>query len=107
MPYVDCPVFIIHGSDDKIVPFEHGQILHDLAPNKFPPYWVEGRGHNDLCEGDFGWSKFYEHKVLTFEKIQIIIRVEYWRFFFFRYAVVRAHCRVYCACKEYKPAGAV
>ena len=73
MPYVDCPVFIIHGSDDKIVPFEHGQILHDLAPNKFPPYWVEGRGHNDLCEGDFGWSKFYEHKVLKFNKILFFV----------------------------------
>jgi abhydrolase domain-containing protein 17 len=26
MANIDCPVFIIHGTRDEIVPFQHGQV---------------------------------------------------------------------------------
>jgi abhydrolase domain-containing protein 17 len=28
---IDCPVFVIHGTRDEVVPFEHGQVGEDDA----------------------------------------------------------------------------
>lgn len=47
---VRCPVYVVHGTQDDIVPFWHGE---DLVRNcrkhcQYPPYWVEGGNHNDL-----------------------------------------------------------
>lgn len=48
-----CPVFIIHGKKDVEVPIEHGMALYANAREecRSEPWWVEGRGHNDICEG--------------------------------------------------------
>lgn len=45
---IQCPAFIVHGQDDNIVPFEHGQRLHDAVPEKMKaePFFVKGMGHN-------------------------------------------------------------
>lgn len=45
---VSCPVFVIHGMDDRIVPKRHGEEICRRAPNAIRPWWVEGCGHNDL-----------------------------------------------------------
>eukprot|EP00930_Biecheleria_cincta_P003508 TRINITY_DN104443_c0_g1_i1.p1 TRINITY_DN104443_c0_g1~~TRINITY_DN104443_c0_g1_i1.p1 ORF type:complete len:287 (-),score=25.49 TRINITY_DN104443_c0_g1_i1:45-905(-) len=48
---VCCPVFVIHGTRDEIVPCWHGQALHDACVKKgtaFQAYVVEGGDHNDL-----------------------------------------------------------
>eukprot|EP00549_Striatella_unipunctata_P009565 CAMPEP_0118707188 /NCGR_PEP_ID=MMETSP0800-20121206/21035_1 /TAXON_ID=210618 ORGANISM="Striatella unipunctata, Strain CCMP2910" /NCGR_SAMPLE_ID=MMETSP0800 /ASSEMBLY_ACC=CAM_ASM_000638 /LENGTH=254 /DNA_ID=CAMNT_0006609927 /DNA_START=161 /DNA_END=922 /DNA_ORIENTATION=+ len=47
---VQCPVFIIHGRVDEVVPFEHGKALYDALPRRYraAPFWVDGMGHNDL-----------------------------------------------------------
>ncbi len=46
--YVHCPVLIIHGTDDNIVPLWHGKKLFEAAnPPKYN-FWVQGAGHNDL-----------------------------------------------------------
>jgi len=45
---VACPVFVIHGNDDRIVPREHGEELCRRAPNSVRPWWAEGCGHNDV-----------------------------------------------------------
>jgi len=44
---IDCPVLIIHGDRDEIVPFEQGQVLFERArpPKSF--YRLHGAGHND------------------------------------------------------------
>merc|ERR1711871_1894249 len=49
---VQAPVFIIHGEEDEEVPVHHGKQLHDLVPEKYkyPPYFVERRGHNDIWD---------------------------------------------------------
>ncbi len=55
---VHCPVLIIHGTDDGIVPFRHGKKLYESAnPPKYN-FWVEGAGHNDVVEiaGDNYWK---------------------------------------------------
>lgn len=48
--HVHCPVYIIHGTKDEIIPFWHAE---DLVRNcrkgcQYPPYMVDGGGHNNL-----------------------------------------------------------
>ena len=45
---IKCPILLIHGVDDEIVPFEHSVQLHESCRVKYPPIWVRGGGHNDL-----------------------------------------------------------
>ncbi len=51
---VSCPVLVMHGVQDDIVPVAHGRRLFAAAlePKRF--LWVEGAGHNDftLVAGD-------------------------------------------------------
>jgi fermentation-respiration switch protein FrsA (DUF1100 family) len=48
MPRVRCPVLVVHGERDEIIPFEQGRKLYDAAPE--PKQWrlIKGAGHNDL-----------------------------------------------------------
>ena len=45
-----CPVYVIHGSEDTIVPFYHGQTLFQTLPDKCKtvPFWARGAGHNNI-----------------------------------------------------------
>jgi fermentation-respiration switch protein FrsA (DUF1100 family) len=43
----DCPVLVIHGTEDEIIPFWHGQKLYDAAPEPKQHLWIEGGRHND------------------------------------------------------------
>jgi pimeloyl-ACP methyl ester carboxylesterase len=47
---VACPVFIVHGTQDEVVPFWHGQELFLSIPQQWraKPFWVEGAGHNNI-----------------------------------------------------------
>ena len=47
---IRCPVFIIHGTQDEVVPFWHGQSLFLALPQPWraKPFWVEGAGHNNI-----------------------------------------------------------
>jgi fermentation-respiration switch protein FrsA (DUF1100 family) len=49
-PYIACPVFIVHGTQDEVVPFWHGQELFIALPQPWraKPFWVEGAGHNNI-----------------------------------------------------------
>jgi fermentation-respiration switch protein FrsA (DUF1100 family) len=42
-----CPVLVIHGRNDEILPFWHGRKLYDAAPGKKMHLWIEGAEHND------------------------------------------------------------
>ena len=55
---VRCPVLIIHGRDDRVVPFKHGEELYRLAKAPKSHLWVDGVGHNDLIAvaGDLYWG---------------------------------------------------
>jgi pimeloyl-ACP methyl ester carboxylesterase len=46
---VVCPVVIVHGKDDTIVPIDHGMKLQDAVSERFQtkPLWMENTGHND------------------------------------------------------------
>lgn len=45
---VPCPVLIIHGRKDEVIPFWHGERLFELASAPKMSLWVDGAGHNNL-----------------------------------------------------------
>lgn len=45
---VRCPVLVMHGQADQIVPFQHGQKLYEAAPEPKAFLWVAEAGHNDF-----------------------------------------------------------
>ncbi len=45
---VGCPVLVIHGTADEVVPLWHGQRLFEAAREPKRALWVDGAGHNDL-----------------------------------------------------------
>ena len=58
---VTCPVLIMHGTDDRVVPFWHGRELSGLAKKsvsvRFVP--VEGADHGEIASG-IGIDKYLE-----------------------------------------------
>lgn len=48
IPQIQCPVMIIHGDSDDVVPCDHGRALYDALPVhlRAEPLFVKGMGHN-------------------------------------------------------------
>ena len=47
---VECPIVMLHGTLDSIIPYSQGRRLYDIAPN---PKWflsIDGAGHGDFIE---------------------------------------------------------
>ena len=63
---VKCPVLIIHGTDDSVIPHGHGKELFELAnePKRFIP--VDGADHNDLI-----FKMGPEHYLKTIEEFAL------------------------------------
>ena len=55
---VNCPVLVIHGKGDNIIPIRHGERLFEEANKPKTCFWVERAGHNDLAwvGGDSYWD---------------------------------------------------
>lgn len=47
---VECPVFIMHGTTDEVVPHHNGEALWQACKNRAEPFWVIGKGHNNMPE---------------------------------------------------------
>jgi len=62
---VRAPVFIMHGTHDLDVPFEHAQALFSACPPEFAaePWWVKDAGHNDI---EIMHKQMYFARVLEF-----------------------------------------
>ncbi|MEH2128477.1 alpha/beta hydrolase [Nostoc sp.] len=45
---VKCPILVIHGKADNIIPFAHGEKLFKAATSPKLYLWVEEANHNDL-----------------------------------------------------------
>ncbi|MBP0020348.1 MAG: alpha/beta hydrolase [Cyanobacteria bacterium SBLK] len=57
MQKLNVPVLIVHGTEDRTIPFSHGQKLFATASEPKLSYWVEGATHNDLfwiARGNYG-----------------------------------------------------
>ena len=46
---VDCPVLVMHGTDDRVIPFWHGKKLYDAAREPKMHLWIEAGKHNDYA----------------------------------------------------------
>ncbi len=55
---INEPTFVIHGTEDRIVPFVDGQRLFERSPAPKLFYWVDGARHNDIIQymGDEYWQ---------------------------------------------------
>ncbi|CUV05531.1 unnamed protein product [Cryptosporidium hominis] len=60
---VKCPVFVIHGTADTVIPFNHGEMLYKLSPNKYTPWYVNGANH---CNIELNWRDELISKVRQF-----------------------------------------
>jgi len=51
---VKCPVLVMHGQRDDVVPFYHGVRLHKKCPEQYrwPGYFPTRAGHHDIVESD-------------------------------------------------------
>lgn len=47
---VHCPVFIIHGTKDRLISYKQSEMLKGLHPDKITLYGIEGARHNNLPE---------------------------------------------------------
>jgi hypothetical protein len=47
---ITCPVFVMHGTADQVVPCASGKFIHANCVNAVEAFWVPGRGHNDMPE---------------------------------------------------------
>jgi abhydrolase domain-containing protein 17 len=67
MKDIQCPVLVIHGKEDEIVGFWHGERLYQAAGEPKMKYWVESAGHNDLldCAGEQYWETLLKFKALV------------------------------------------
>lgn len=59
---IKCPVLFLHGTEDRTVPFWHGQKLFAAAPEPKRHLWVQGAGHGDVWEvaGEKYWQTIRE-----------------------------------------------
>lgn len=48
LPRVRCPVLVMHGTNDEIIPLWHGEKLFAIANEPKRSLWVGGAGHNNL-----------------------------------------------------------
>lgn len=48
LKYVECPIHIIHGTNDKLIPFKSSVKLSKIKPNLTRLYAVIGGGHKNL-----------------------------------------------------------
>jgi fermentation-respiration switch protein FrsA (DUF1100 family) len=49
---ISCPLLVIHGEADGVIPIWHGRKLYDLAPVPKQCWWVPHAGHNDIVTTD-------------------------------------------------------
>jgi abhydrolase domain-containing protein 17 len=49
---ITCPLLVMHGENDTIIPVWHGKKLYDLATVPKRCWWVPGADHNDILWTD-------------------------------------------------------
>ncbi|MCB9316771.1 MAG: alpha/beta fold hydrolase [Lewinellaceae bacterium] len=45
---VQCPVYILAGKKDRLIPYRQSEMLQALAPENIHLFGIEGAGHNNL-----------------------------------------------------------
>jgi pimeloyl-ACP methyl ester carboxylesterase len=55
-----CPIHIIHGNKDRLIPFNQSLKLRDLYPDKIKLHEIDGAGHNDLQDFENYYHTLYD-----------------------------------------------
>lgn len=55
-----CPIHIIHGTKDLLIPFSHGKMLYEENKDRAKFYPIEGGRHNDLPDFPDFHNSLYE-----------------------------------------------
>ncbi|WP_040483745.1 alpha/beta hydrolase [Lyngbya aestuarii] len=50
IPKVNSPILILHGNQDQVIPFWHGEKLYAKANEPKMSFWVDGADHNDVLD---------------------------------------------------------
>ncbi len=50
IPAINCPLLILHGTADLLIPFWHAEALYRAAPDPKRLVAIEGAGHNTLLQ---------------------------------------------------------
>ena len=60
---INCPLLVLHGTDDHVIPFNHGKALYDAAKEPKSKLWINGAGHNNLgyIAGENYWNAIREY----------------------------------------------
>ena len=61
----ECPVLLIHGKDDEIIPFWHAQELFKATQEPKRHFWIENGRHNDYA---YVADETYLDSILAFLK---------------------------------------
>ena len=48
IPHVRCPIYIIHGTRDLLIPIRHSERLQALNPDRITLIRIHRGGHNNL-----------------------------------------------------------
>jgi fermentation-respiration switch protein FrsA (DUF1100 family) len=48
IPTLRCPLLVLHGTEDKLIPLAHGRALVEAAPSPKRFRWVTGAGHAEV-----------------------------------------------------------
>ncbi|MCS7035998.1 MAG: alpha/beta hydrolase [Saprospiraceae bacterium] len=52
-----CPVYILHGKRDRLIPYRQSEMLQALSPDNIHLIPIEGAGHNNLTE----FPEYHDH----------------------------------------------
>ncbi len=58
IPDVKCPVLVMHGEADEVIPFRHGEALFAAAKEPKRALWIPGAHHNDF--GAVAGARYWE-----------------------------------------------
>lgn len=50
IPFVRCPIFIIHGEKDEIISIENAKLLTNASRTMTTFWWIKDCGHNNIIE---------------------------------------------------------
>lgn len=69
IPRIRCPVLVMHGEQDEVIPFRHGKALFAAASEPKRSLWVAGARHNDFVSvaGRKYWDALREFDELCAE----------------------------------------
>lgn len=70
--HVHCPVFILHGDRDRLIPYKQGRMLHELIPHRSRLLSIKGGGHNNLPD----FPQYHEllYHILNDEAVYLEVR---------------------------------